>query len=93
MRAIRNQWTQHHDEHPEEVQPFPQQLLASMQAGAFHLGADESATGVDPDREGFPAGQGVGAIDDLVPAADLVRRFVAEAEAALTEAARAQTGV
>ena len=93
MRAIRNQWTQHHDEHPEEVQPFPQQLLASMQAGAFHLGADETTPGIDPDREGFPAGQGVGAIDDLVPAADLVRRFVAEAEAALTEAARAQTGV
>lgn len=86
MRAIRNQWTQHHEEHPEEVEPFPAQLLASMRAGAFHLGVDETATGVDPDREGFPAGQGVGAIDGLVPAADLVQRFVAEAEAALNRA-------
>jgi len=25
-----------------------------------------TATGVDPEREGFPAGRGVGAIDDLV---------------------------
>jgi len=88
MRAIRNRWTEHHDEHPEEVLPFPQQLLASMQAGAFHLGADETTTGVDPDREGFPAGQGVGAIDELVPAGDLVRAFVAEAEAAINETAR-----
>ena len=89
MRAIRNQWTQHHDAHPEEVQPFPQQLVASMQAGAFHLGADESTPGIDPEREGFPAGQGVGAIDELVPAGDLVHRFVAEAERAIADATRA----
>jgi enoyl-[acyl-carrier protein] reductase II len=82
MRALRNAWTDHHEQHPEEVQRFPQQLLASMEAGAFHLGADETATGVDPDREGYPAGQGVGAIDELVPAAELVRRFVADAESA-----------
>jgi enoyl-[acyl-carrier protein] reductase II len=83
MRAIRNEWTRHHEEHPEAVQPFPQQLLVAMEAGAFHLGADESTPGIDPDREGYPAGQGVGAIDALVPAAELVRRFVAEADAAL----------
>jgi enoyl-[acyl-carrier protein] reductase II len=38
---------------------------------------------VDPDRECYPAGQGVGAIDALVPAGDLVRTIVAEAERAL----------
>jgi len=83
MRAIRNAWTDHHDAHPEEVQRFPQQLVAAMQAGALHLGADETAVGVDPEIEGYPAGQGVGAIEDLVPAGDLVRRFVTEAETAL----------
>lgn len=83
MRAIRNSWTDHHDAHPEEVAPFPAQLGAAMRAGALHLGADEHASGVDPDRECYPAGQGVGAIDALVPAGDLVRRFVAEADAAL----------
>jgi enoyl-[acyl-carrier protein] reductase II len=41
------------------------------------------STEVDPDREFCPAGQGAGAIDELVPAGDLVERFVAEAEAAL----------
>ena len=83
MRTIRNAWTTHHDEHPEEIAPFPQQLVAAMEAGALHLGADESVEGIDPDREGYPAGQGVGAIDALVPAGELVTRFVAEAEAAL----------
>ena len=31
----------------------------------------------------MPAGQGVGAIDDVVPAGELVRRMVAEAERAI----------
>jgi len=86
MRTIRNGWTDHHDRHPEEVQPFPQQLVAAMQAGALHLGGDEHTEGVDPDREGYPAGQGVGAITEIVPAAVLVARFVEEADAALAGA-------
>ena len=40
-------------------------------------------TEVDVRREFFPCGQGVGAIDELVPAGDLVRRMVAEAEAVI----------
>ena len=49
----------------------------------MHLGAHEGTEGVDPDRECYPAGQGVGAIDALEPAGDVVRRIVAEAEQAL----------
>ena len=44
-----------------------------------HLGGDEHTT-VDRDREFFPCGQGVGAIHELRPAAELVQEFVAEAE-------------
>jgi enoyl-[acyl-carrier protein] reductase II len=54
----------------------------------MHLGADESTPGVDPDRECYPAGQGTGAIHDLVPAGELVLRFVAEAEDALARGRR-----
>ncbi len=78
-RVLRNDWTQHFDENPDELQPFPAQVLASMSAGANHLGAADG-TEVDVRREFFPAGQGVGAIDDLIPAGDLVRQIVAEAE-------------
>ena len=54
-----------------------------MSDNAFHLGLGENATGIDPTVGCFPAGQGVGGIEDLVPAGELVRRFVAEAEEAL----------
>ncbi|MEY3512728.1 MAG: hypothetical protein RL486_1393, partial [Actinomycetota bacterium] len=46
------------------------------------LGAGPN-TEVDPSREFWPAGQGVGAINELVPAGDLVRSIVAEAEAVI----------
>lgn len=78
-RVVRNDWTAHFEEHPEELQPFPAQAVASMKAGANHLGAP-SGTDVDVAREFMPCGQGVGAIDRLVPAADIVREVVAEAE-------------
>jgi enoyl-[acyl-carrier protein] reductase II len=50
------------------------------------MGGDETTPDVDPDKEFWPAGQGVGAIQELTPAADLVERFVAEAEQALGKA-------
>ena len=57
-------------------------MIAAVQAGANHLGAPDG-TAVDVAREFFPAGQGVGAIHELVPAGELVRRMVAEAEQAI----------
>ena len=53
------------------------QVVKSIQEGANHLGGDETSEGVDPDREFWPAGQGAGAITDIVPAGELVERFVA----------------
>jgi enoyl-[acyl-carrier protein] reductase II len=85
-RVVRNQWTQHFEEHPDELQPFPMQAVASMKAGANHLGAPDG-TEVDVDREFMPCGQGVGAIDELVPAGVLVQRMLDEAERALDRAA------
>ncbi|MCU1458169.1 MAG: 2-nitropropane dioxygenase-like enzyme [Actinomycetia bacterium] len=87
MRAIRNDYTREIEEHPEMLQPFPAQLFASVAAGVFHLGGDADTAGVDPDRECYPAGQAVGGIDALVPAGDLVHRFVAEAETVITRLA------
>lgn len=81
-RTIRNDWTAHHERHPDEVRPFPEQVLVSTRAGVNHLGWPDG-TPVDPAREFYPAGQGVGAIHDLVPAGELVLRIVHEAERAL----------
>jgi len=38
---------------------------------------------VDPERTCMPAGQGAGAIHEVLPAGEIVRRVVAEAEATL----------
>lgn len=81
-RVVRNHYTRHFEEHPEDLQPFPGQLIRAIQDGASHLGAPEDAE-VDASREFYPCGQGVGAINGLIPAAELVGRFVEEAEQVL----------
>jgi enoyl-[acyl-carrier protein] reductase II len=81
-RVVRNDWTQHFDEHPDELQPFPQQAIYSAQQGANHLGYPDG-TEVDVSREFYPCGQGVGAIHELEPAAAVLARMVAEAEAVI----------
>jgi enoyl-[acyl-carrier protein] reductase II len=82
-RVLENSYTRSFEEAGGVPEPFPMQVLKSMQDGANHLGGDDSTPDVDPDREFMPAGQGVGAIDELVPAGELVERFVREAEHAL----------
>jgi len=81
-RVNANAYTRSYDQGQREVKPFPAQFVQSMEDGANHLGAGPD-TPVDPAKEFWPAGQGVGAIEELVPAGDLVRRFVTEAEEVL----------
>ena len=87
-RVLRNDWTEEHERDPSRLQPFPAQVVASMQAGVNHLGFPEG-TEVDASREFFPAGQGVGGVDAIVPAGELVERFVREAETAIGRGAAA----
>jgi enoyl-[acyl-carrier protein] reductase II len=83
MRVLRNSLTDHFEAHPEELKKFPEQLGIAYGSGVMHLGGDVLTEGIDVTQECYPAGQGVGAVQELVPAAELVRRFVAEAEATL----------
>jgi enoyl-[acyl-carrier protein] reductase II len=89
MRVLRNGYLEEWEKAGSEVQRFPFQAIAAMQEGVFHLGGDEDTEGVDPQRECYPAGQGVGAIDSLVPAGDLVHQIVSDAEAVLARIAGA----
>ncbi len=86
LRAIRNDWTQYIDQHPEELRPFPEQMSRAVAANALHLGGNDE-TPIDPKKECYPSGQGVGAIHELTPAGDIVQRMVDEAEHALARAA------
>jgi enoyl-[acyl-carrier protein] reductase II len=83
MRVIKNATTERYDADPSLLKPFPDQLFVSHQDGTFHLGGDEHTAGIDPDREGYPAGQAVGAITELTPAGELVAQIVEEGERAL----------
>ena len=80
LRAIRNDYTQYFEDHPDELQRFPDQIGRSLGDGAMHLGAPPDASGVDPGKECYAAGQGLGAVDEVTPAGDIVRAFVADAE-------------
>ena len=82
-RVLRTGYGREFEKSGGKPEPFPMQVVRSMEDGANHLGADETAADVDPTRAFMPAGQGIGAIDEVGPAGDLVRRFVDEAEAIL----------
>ncbi len=88
-RVVRTDWTQHFEEHPDELQPFPAQAVVAARAGVSHLGRGPGADVDDTRREFMPCGQGVGAIDSLVPAGELVVQIVEEAERALARASGA----
>ncbi len=82
-RVVDNTYTRAFEDADGVPEPFPMQVVKSIQDGANHLGGDTTSEGVDPDREFWPAGQGAGAIQEIVPAGELVLRFVREAEEAL----------
>ncbi len=81
MRVLRNDTTDRYEADPALLKKFPDQLAVAFAEGTFHLGGDELTANVDPRREGYPAGQGVGAIDTIIAAGDIVRTIVQEAEA------------
>lgn len=80
-RVINNDYVAEFEASGGVPEPFPGQVIKTFSEGVNHLGGDENTLGVDPKREFMPAGQGVGGIDALVPAGDVVRNVVAEAEA------------
>ena len=86
-RVVRNEWTNHYEQHPQEIKTFPHQAIASSQANVNHLGYP-NGTQVDTSREFYPAGQGAGAISSLMPAGDLVRDIVAQEEQILLQLGR-----
>lgn len=91
-RVVRNDWTQYYEDHPGELRKFPDQAIYTLQQGVNHLGPSDGVT-ADLTKEFMPAGQGVGAIKGLIPAGDLVRQIIAEAEETLAKMSRYRTSV
>ncbi len=77
MRVISNPYVEERERDPDAILPFPAQMAESMRAGVFTYGGGEE---VDALRTCLPSGQGVGGIDEILPAAEVVRRVVEEAK-------------
>jgi enoyl-[acyl-carrier protein] reductase II len=77
LRTIRNKWTEEWESRQDEILPFPKQFKHS--AKVYVLARRDG----DTDLGSMPCGQGCGLVTELLPAAEVVRRVVAEAEVAL----------
>lgn len=81
-RVARTEWTQHFDEHPEELQGFPGQAIATIQAGIDHLGVGPDVV-LDTNKAFMAIGQSVGAIDSIKSAKEVVDDIMNDARRTL----------
>jgi len=89
-RTLRNRYVEEWEGREKEIRPFPWQALVSAQQGIMNymgLGGD-----ADPDRCFMPAGQSVGLVREIKPAAEVVAEIVAEAIAVLTSGFQGRAG-
>jgi enoyl-[acyl-carrier protein] reductase II len=78
MRVIRNPYVEDRERNPEQTEPFPQQLVSSVEGGLMGSLAGDLGE-FDPARTCMPAGQGSGSIGEIASCADIIERVVAEA--------------
>jgi enoyl-[acyl-carrier protein] reductase II len=89
-RTIRNRYNEAWEHKTDEIEPFPMQAAYSFQQGVMdYMGI---AQGADPERSFMPAGQGMGMIRSLKPAAQVIADIVEEAEGVLARPPFARDG-
>lgn len=82
MRVKKNPYVEDWEKRPQDIRPFPMQAMISHNAGVMG-GIGGQIEGLDPDRSCFAMGQSAGGVRDVLPAGEIVRRIMAEAEAAI----------
>jgi enoyl-[acyl-carrier protein] reductase II len=80
MRVFKNDYVADWERRPNEIKPFPLQAAISVQAGVMG-GIGGQTEGLQRDRSAFAMGQGAGAIHEVLPCAEIIRRVMSEAEA------------
>ncbi len=90
MRVKKNAYVEDWEARSGDIQPFPMQAMISLRNGVMG-GIGGQTEGLDPDRSCFAMGQSAGGVREVLPAGEIVRRIVAEAEAALDRAQAART--
>jgi enoyl-[acyl-carrier protein] reductase II len=86
--VIKNDYAESWRTREDEIALFPQQAALSFEAGVMNFMLD-SYSEIDATSAAMPAGQGCGGIDEILPAAEVIRRLVADAQAALEQATHA----
>jgi enoyl-[acyl-carrier protein] reductase II len=87
MRVLANDYVEDWERRPDEIQRFPEQMYASMQDGV--MAALSGATdGIDSSRHAMPAGQGAGAIKEILSCREIIDKTMAEAEEVIGRMAR-----
>jgi len=89
MRVKKNSYVEDWESRPGDIQPFPQQAMISIQNQAMG-GIGGQVEGLDPDRSCFAMGQSAGGVHDVLPAGEIVRRIMAEANASISRLAALQ---
>jgi len=82
MRVQKNAWVDDWEKRPQDIQPFPQQAMLSGRAGVMG-GIGGQMEGLDADKSCFAMGQSAGGVRDVLPAAEIVKRILKEAEASI----------
>jgi enoyl-[acyl-carrier protein] reductase II len=82
MRVLKNAYVDDWESRPGDIQPFPMQAMISVNNGAIG-GIGGQTEGLARDKSCFAMGQSAGGVKDIVPAGELVKRIMSEAEAAL----------
>ncbi|HUI26880.1 MAG TPA: nitronate monooxygenase [Candidatus Kryptonia bacterium] len=80
-RTIRNPYNESWERRTNEIQPFPMQVMTSVREGVMDYMGNQGEA--DPDRYFMPAGQGMGLIREIKPAAEVIADIVREAEEVL----------
>ena len=83
MRVVRNEYTRSSRSTPTSCSRSPPSSAGPCRTAPSTWVAARTRPDIDPERECYPTGQGVGAIQTLIPAASLVDQIVAQAEQVL----------
>lgn len=83
-RTIRNGYNEAWERKADQIQPFPLQVMTSVQEGVMDYAGLGGGEG-NPERDFMPAGQGMGLIRAIKPAAEVFADLVREAEAVLMQ--------
>jgi len=80
MRVLNNPYVDDWEKRPQDLEPFPLQLVNSWRDGVTDYTASAE---VDPERTMMPCGQGAGSIHEVLPVREIIRRVMADAEATI----------